>query len=99
MRTFIVLFFILFLSCNNQHAAKHEESAKQAKDTVAAAVKDLKTIAIDNKKDPVCEMPAKGNVNDTALYAGKVLGFCSTECKTEFLKNPKQYIAAAQISK
>ena len=45
--------------------------------------KDLK---FDNPKDFVCGMPVKAGVGDTAHYMGKLYGFCSTECKNEFLK-------------
>ncbi len=101
MRIIIAAFLVLFISCNSQNSSvKQPDTSAASKDTTAtAAVTDLSAVAIDNKKDPVCEMPAKGNVNDTAHYEGKVLGFCSAECKTEFLKNPQQYIAAAQITK
>ena len=43
---------------------------------------------IDNKKDPSCGMPMSSGIEDTVHYAGKVYGFCSSECKQEFLKNP-----------
>jgi YHS domain-containing protein len=52
---------------------------------------------VDNKKDPTCGMPVTAGINDTAHYENKVLGFCSTECKNEFLKNPKANIAAAEL--
>jgi len=38
-------------------------------------------------------MPVSAGVNDTAHYKGKVYGFCATECKNEFLKNPEGYLA------
>lgn len=52
--------------------------------------KDLK---FDNPKDLVCGMPVKAGVADTAYYKGKLYGFCSTECKNEFKKNPEGYLA------
>jgi len=48
----------------------------------------------DNKKDFICEMPVTAGVSDTAQYKGKVYGFCATECKEEFLKNPEQYLTS-----
>jgi YHS domain-containing protein len=42
-------------------------------------------------------MPVTAGISDTAHYENKVLGFCSTECKNEFLKNPKANIAAAEL--
>ncbi len=52
---------------------------------------------VNNKKDPTCGMPVTAGIADTAHYKGKVLGFCGTGCKDEFLKNPDAMIAAAEI--
>jgi YHS domain-containing protein len=52
---------------------------------------------IDNKKDPTCGMPVTAGISDTAHYEKYTIGFCSTECKNEFLKNPKAAIAAAEV--
>jgi YHS domain-containing protein len=52
---------------------------------------------VDNKKDPTCGMPVTAGISDTAHYENKVLGFCSPECKNEFLKNPKASLAAAEL--
>ena len=54
---------------------------------------------MDNKKDPTCGMPVTAGVSDTAHYKNKVIGFCATECKAEFLKNPEANIAAAELIK
>ena len=90
MRILISFFLILLLSCNSNNPAT---------ETKVAAAKDLNTVKIDNKKDPVCEMPIKGDVGDTTQYEGNVLGFCSSDCKEKFVKDPKKYIAAAEITK
>ncbi len=50
--------------------------------------KAFKNIQFDNAKDFVCGMPVSAGVGDTAHYKGKVYGFCSKECRDEFLKNP-----------
>jgi YHS domain-containing protein len=42
-------------------------------------------------------MPVTAGISDTAHYENKVLGFCSTGCKEEFLKNPKANMAAAEM--
>ncbi len=54
---------------------------------------------VDNKKDPSCGMPVSAGISDTAHYKDKVLGFCSKECKDEFLKNPEANLAAADLKK
>ena len=49
-------------------------------------------VKLEYKKDPVCGMPLSHGAKDTTLYKEKIIGFCSKECKEEFLKNPKQYV-------
>jgi YHS domain-containing protein len=36
-------------------------------------------------------MPVKAGITDTTTSNGKTIGFCSPECKDEFLANPKDY--------
>lgn len=43
------------------------------------------------KKDAVCYMPLWTGIIDTCIYKGKVYGFCSKDCKNDFLKNPAEY--------
>ena len=45
-----------------------------------------------NEKDYACGMPVRAGISDTCQYEGKAYGFCSTECKNEFLKDPKKYL-------
>jgi len=42
---------------------------------------------VDNVKDPTCGMPMSAGIEDTAHYNNKAIGFCSKECKDEFLKD------------
>jgi YHS domain-containing protein len=44
-------------------------------------------------------MPTTAGISDTAHYDNHVLGFCASECKAEFLKNPKANLAAAELKK
>ncbi|MCW3466303.1 YHS domain-containing protein [Chitinophaga nivalis] len=81
----------LAAACNNQpktvekeaegHAMHHEEAERATIDTALVA----------NKKDPVCRMPVRLGIYDTARYQQKVLGFCSTACKDSFLLRPENY--------
>jgi YHS domain-containing protein len=48
---------------------------------------------LDSKKDHVCGMPVSAGISDTAHYKGKVYGFCSKECKDEFVKTPDKYLS------
>lgn len=85
------LVLILF-SCANQDSKSsgHNHSEAKTEDTKKSPFKDVK---FDNQKDFACGMPVSAGVNDTAHYKGKVYGFCATECKNEFLKDPEGYLA------
>jgi YHS domain-containing protein len=84
-------------SCSNHHAKKNIESN-------IAAVTNVDTVKftpamVDNKRDPSCGMPVAAGIGDTAHYKNKVLGFCSKDCKDEFLKDPEKNITAADLKK
>ena len=89
-----------FASCGSNN---NEQNANALTDTVTVMTNDTtaqKTYDIamvDNKKDPTCGMPTTAGISDTTHYQNKVIGFCSTECKAEFLKNPKANIASAEL--
>jgi YHS domain-containing protein len=73
-------------------AAKARDSAAQA----ATAFKKTVISLVDYKKDPACGMPLTAELEDTTRYKGKLYGFCSKECKEEFLKDPEGYSAKAK---
>lgn len=50
-------------------------------------------IEFASKKDLACGMPLSAGLEDTAHYKGKIYGFCSAECKENFLKDPQKYLA------
>lgn len=47
---------------------------------------DTTGLTFASKDDPICGMPIKGGISDTATVDGKLYGFCAKECKDEFLK-------------
>lgn len=87
---------ILFTACGNNTATSNttidSTSIAAADSTVSYDIS-----LVQNKKDPTCGMPVTAGISDTAHYDNKVLGFCSTGCKEEFLKNPKANMAAAEM--
>jgi YHS domain-containing protein len=97
--TSLVMASLVLLSCGQSNDKTNTNST----DTSQVATMDTtleKTYAVElvnNKKDPSCGMPVTAGISDTAHYEKLVLGFCSTECKNEFLKNPKANIAAAEV--
>ena len=88
---------MLIISCSDQQSKKNLEP-NVALVTNADTVK-ITAAMVDNKKDPSCGMPVSAGIGDTAHYKGKVLGFCSKECKDEFLKDPEKNMAAADLKK
>lgn len=76
-------FLLLMFSCNqNKMEVKHATASKI----------NQKNVMIVNKEDPICGMDVTENFSDTAVYKGKVYGFCSSVCKGEFKKEPQKYI-------
>ncbi len=88
---------VLVISCGDQQLKKNTEP-DVALVTNADTVK-ITAALVDNKRDPSCGMPVSAGIGDTAHYKGKVLGFCSKECKDEFLKDPEKNITAADLKK
>jgi YHS domain-containing protein len=91
----VSLLFVLF-SC---HQAGDNKTAV-TKDTTASAtaavngvLPGLKDLQFAYAKDPSCGMPLKAGLLDTTTYKGKLYGFCSKECKAEFLTDPAGYTA------
>ncbi len=93
-----ILSTVIFIitACNNQQSPKtvNEQSTVSSMDSVAEATisEQFKNVVFDAKKDLVCGMPTNAGVSDTAHYKNKVYGFCSKECKGEFIKNPPAYL-------
>ncbi len=94
---FVVVLSIVMFACNEN--AKKEPVAEKANtmvDSTVAKVDDaFKNVAFDSKRDLTCGMPITAGITDTAHFNNKVYGFCSKECKDEFVKNPATYVAAA----
>ena len=85
------LFAILFLvSCNSFNKKSETAVTSPIPEPKAVEIK-LNQLATD--KDLVCGMTSEESaVADTILHEGKIYGFCSAECKAEFVKNPTAYL-------
>lgn len=89
--------FLLF-SCAAKNEQKEAAEPMHEHSTTATTEKNLyKDVVFDSKKDFVCGMPISAGVSDTAHYKDKVYGFCSKECKDEFVKNPTNYITSLAL--
>ena len=84
---------ISLTACNNSSTT---QAAKPIKTDTAIS---YNVSMVNNTKDPICDMPVTAGISDTAVYNGKTYGFCGKGCKDEFVKNPAQYVTAAQLKK
>ena len=99
MGTSLVVIACFFAACGSQQTEKTEVKSDSTHSMAAdsLAPKTYAVSLVNNKKDPTCGMPVTAGIGDTTHYEGHVLGFCSAECKAEFLKNPKAGLAAAEL--
>lgn len=78
-----MLFLIAVVSCKKEmHTVTHVHQNEL----------DLKDVKVVNEKDPICDMKTADYLQDTAIYKGKIYGFCSANCKNEFKKDPEKYV-------
>ena len=93
-----VALMALLAACNNNktEAPKATTPPASMQAPKSAATDSLKKLAFDSKKDLVCGMPVHAGITDTLTYKGKLYGFCSPECKADFVKSPEQYLAEAK---
>jgi YHS domain-containing protein len=90
---------MLAMAACHQGSATATAARPSAYDSAARAAAVFKKAVIslvDYKKDPACGMPLTAGLEDTMRYKGRLYGFCSKECKEEFLKNPEGYSAKAK---
>lgn len=84
-----ILMVLALASCNSKTEQKAETAPAPEPKKMEIKLSDLSI-----NKDFVCGMSLEeGGVADTTSYDGKLYGFCSPECKTEFAKNPSSYLA------
>lgn len=91
MKIYIGLFIMTVLAAcagNSSHETTVHGDSSMA---VAQEEKQYDTSLVANRRDPVCRMPVKAGIYDTAHYQGAVIGFCSAACKDSFLLNPSAY--------
>ena len=93
------LLFVLFLltallACKNTNNANAVDATHIDTATVAVPKQPFDGVEFASKKDVACGMLLTAGVTDTAHYNGKIYGFCSKECKTDFLKTPEAFLAS-----
>jgi YHS domain-containing protein len=90
---FIFIAVLVLAACsNNQKKTEEVKASAPMVETATEPVQYMPEMVI-NKKDFACGMPVSAGISDTCQIDGKAYGFCSSECKAEFLKDPKKYLA------
>jgi len=92
MKIYIGAGIVLALAAcaGNSHPAKQAPAADSMTAMTPEEV-EYDTALVANRRDPVCRMPVRAGIYDTAHYNGAVLGFCSSACKDSFLLHPGAY--------
>ena len=86
---FAVAAMLMMAACHQGGQSADAAAGRRAMDSTAQAAAAFKKTVIslvDYKKDPACGMPLTAGLEDTTRYKGRLYGFCSKECKEEFLK-------------
>ena len=88
-----IMLAIAFASCNQKPAAPKEDAPKMEDRNMDQKVVKIKVNQLASATDYNCGMTLTDDgIADTATYEGKLYGFCSAECKSEFLKDPKAHL-------
>ena len=83
-----LLFSITLIALSCKGPKQDEAKKAMSAPPVNKAVAKYELSQVDNKIDLSCGMPLTAGIEDTCHYMGKIYGFCSKECKDDFLKNP-----------
>lgn len=83
---------LILTACNQSESKTNQAQGNSPEPASAKPTVKLSELAVD--KDLVCGMPLTDEgIADTTMHEGKVYGFCASECKAEFVKNPSAYLA------
>lgn len=90
----ILVISLFLIACNS--SSKKGNTVDKVKDSISleATTKKFENVKFASTKDLSCGMPLSAGLEDTAHYKGNIYGFCSKECKDDFLKDPEGHLAA-----
>ncbi|HTQ65313.1 MAG TPA: YHS domain-containing protein [Puia sp.] len=90
---FLIPAFLFLSACHNSNHQTASPAAKVSRDSTETKKDRLLKLDLALRKDPACGMPLTAGLEDTVHYKGKLYGFCSEECKKQFLQNPEAYLS------
>ena len=70
------------------------EAAQKGSCCCANKAKTTSTAPAASAKDPVCGMTVSPDSPHHTMHEGKHVAFCSASCRTNFIADPKKYLAA-----
>ncbi len=88
MRLICVLSIIMATGCHSRTETRREPIAENRQ--FEKSVNRFAGIAMASQKDTTCGMPLSAGLADTVMYNNKVYGFCSKECKEDFVSKLKR---------
>jgi len=91
-----ILFTVLSLSCSSNKQDTAVENKPAEMESSMDSHSQFKPEMVVNTTDFACGMPVSAGISDTCHFEDKAYGFCSSECKAEFQKEPTKYLAAKQ---
>ena len=92
MKKILVISLLLAACSSNSQKENTVDNVKDSISTQATANK-FENVKFASTKDLSCGMPISAGLEDTAHYKGNIYGFCSKECKDDFLKDPEAHMA------
>lgn len=88
---------VTLISCsNNDHKPAIDNKETEMEAEQMPPHDQFKPEMVVNTTDFACGMPVSAGISDTAQFEGKIYGFCSSECKAEFKKEPSKFLAPQQ---
>lgn len=91
---FTLFLLMVLLACKSRNEAKGIETPHKDSTTAGIPKQGFTGIEFASKMDLACGMPLTEGIHDTAHYKGRIYGFCSEDCKKEFLKTPEAFLAS-----
>lgn len=87
IKIFCIATLLFATSCNSNDTKEQEEKEQVDDNNLQSAkpVNKFADIVFASQKDTICDMPISAGVEDTLILKGKVYGFCSPECKADFI--------------
>ncbi len=94
------LFFLMMrLGCGTHTNAGSRKNGLSSPSQTNAHALELTSIAREKSIDPVCQKTISTHIAKTNVHAGKVIYFCSRDCREIFEAAPELYITSADTTK